>query len=791
MWQKAVALVAVVALWACTPPPPPQPVDACGGACTEDQVCVRAECVEKVCEPFETACRDTRVLATCNGNGTAVLEEECPANNACFDGGCIPIICDPGTAFCGTDGVRKVCAADGLTFSDDPCQGSTGCSGAGECVPQICSPLSVECIEEGGRDVMRCSLSGTEWVEGECQPSEACLQNECKRLICAPGEPACADGSTSGICDPTGTQVIDHVACDPATASVCNQTTGQCDTACALSALTKSYIGCDYWFAVTHNIEDDVQDPGCSSRDPGYDDFPSAVVIANTNNVPTQVTLYDGSGNVVTLPDAQQLQPWKARNLFGQCEPLASETAVTHSQILVADGTVTPIDSEVVDGVSIPPGSTAQFLITSPAIVGTRITSEAFHVESTLPVSAYFFHPICCNFSFSNDASLLIPSTAWRDGYFAVAPAHLGGSFSDPGFAAGVAVIASQDETEIALRLGPGQVASQFKIENGVPSFVGNELRTTLQRGQVLQLETRHNSPRGDVTGLLVAGSKPIGVFGFHTCVYAPSNLGACDHVEEMMLPIETWGKEYIAVMPKLRNPDLTDSRNEERSFYRVVSAAPTNRVIVSPKPTDADGWPIQFSDQNVKCPIAADGSFVLGEGQFCELSSREDFQITADQPVLVGVVLSGQGSTNLGYDGVHAGDPSLTLLVPVNQFRQDYSFLTPDTYFVDYVTVIFKSTTRIELDGVPIDNPSVANQSIGSNTMAEAASPIPGTEYQRMTISLSVGAHRMRALRPGSDAPGDRFGIFNYGYDDYVSYAYPGGLDLVQMSEYPNLPDF
>ena len=38
---------------------------------------------------------------------------------------------------------------------------------------------------------------------------------------------------------------------------------------------------------------------------------------------------------------------------------------------------------------------------------------------------------------------------------------------------------------------------------------------------------------------------------------------------------------------------------------------------------------------------------------------------------------------------GRRAGDPALFLQPSDQQFRSDYVFLTPDTYFVDYVTVI------------------------------------------------------------------------------------------------------
>jgi hypothetical protein len=67
--------------------------------------------------------------------------------------------------------------------------------------------------------------------------------------------------------------------------------------------------------------------------------------------------------------------------------------------------------------------------------------------------------------------------------------------------------------------------------------------------------------------------------------------------------------------------------------------------------------------------------------------------------------IISGQESTGvLSSFGEHAGDPSIFLVPPARQYRNNYSFLTPETYFVDYVTVISSTSNQILLDGNPVD---------------------------------------------------------------------------------------
>ena len=776
---------------ACTAPPPPEPIDACGGKCTDEQICVDSECLDKICEPFAQSCADAATLLTCNGNGTAQLSETCPGGTACLAGSCASTVCIPETYFCGSDGERKLCSSDGLSFATDACPSGQGCSGAGQCVDQICSPSEVlSCVTEGSRDIMRCDLSGTAQVSGQCDSDQRCVANQCKDLICSLGRKFCVDNQTLADCADFGTAAENIETCDVGTGAQCmvdadNPDGALCATACDVAANSKSYIACDYRFAITDNsLADDLRS--------GTDAFPAAVVIANANDQPVLLTLYGHDGNVLSLP---------AKRSVGDRNPTGTlPNQDVHSKITVA-GNTTNIDSQAVDGLSLAAGGTATLLLPDDAVHGSGIFAQGYHLEASLPVSAYIFNPICCNYAYSNDASLLIPTTAWRQAYYVVSAPHRTWSAGflgmqqneDASSPATITVVASQDNTQVVIKPRAGQPVSEFKIENGLPNF-GNdsahpgELRLNLNANEVLQLETAYASNSPDPTGVLVASDKAVAVFGGNECAYVPEKKQACDHLEEMMLPIETWGTTYLGVMPRLRNPDTSSAENQERLYYRFVSASGPNRVQILPKPVDFVG---AHAANSPTCNLASDGSFVLAEGDFCEFGSRDNFQITSAEPVMVGVLFVGQDATGLTDFGSHAGDPSLSQLVPVDQYRKSYSFLTPDSYAADYVTVNYKDNSSILLDEAAITGlPACSGDMV--NCIDQASVAIAGTAFSAVTLRLSRGAHTMRSVSvANATADGDRFGIFNYGYDDYVSYAYPGGLDLVQTSTFPNMPDF
>ena len=105
-------------------------------------------------------------------------------------------------------------------------------------------------------------------------------------------------------------------------------------------------------------------------------------------------------------------------------------------------------------------------------------------------------------------------------------------------------------------------------------------------------------------------------------------------------------------------------------------------------------------------------------------------------------------------------GDPAFVVVLPVEQFRDRYVFLTPSAYLKDYVTVVAPADASVVLDGAPIV--PLATATVAGFTVVRAA--------------LSDGVHKLSADQP--------IGATVYGYDDDVSYAYPAGAAIRDLSD-------
>jgi hypothetical protein len=114
-------------------------------------------------------------------------------------------------------------------------------------------------------------------------------------------------------------------------------------------------------------------------------------------------------------------------------------------------------------------------------------------------------------------------------------------------------------------------------------------------------------------------------------------------------------------------------------------------------------------------------------------------------------------------FTGGDTGDPALTLAVPVEQYRTEYLFHAPINYEVQYVNVTAPNGALVELDGRPV-----------------TLTPIGTTGWSMARVPLDLGPrgdgnHTIRSSMG--------FGITVYGYGQYTSYWYTGGLNLQHVA--------
>ncbi len=584
----------------------------------------------------------------------------------------------PSTGGCGfgqsrcvdDDTIERCTDPENSTWTPETCPGESFCE-QDACRQVICTPNEIVGCRGNARLI--CSERGGTSNELPCGAGETCRDGECTSEICLPGETICSAETQVQTCNAEQTGYIDSETCVDGT--LCDE--GRCKTLCELNSKSKSYLGCDYWSVDLDNIEEEG---------PGGQRLPYAIVISNPTDAPAEITITRTDGTVLPF----------------------------------ANSTVQPGELEIF---SMP---------TNFRLDGSGIhTNNAFHVSSTVPVTAHQFNPLNGENVFTNDASLLLPTTSLGYEYYVMAWRQAGTGLGAR--QSNTTVVATEDGTTNVTVTASSAAASG----PGVAALAAGATATyQLERGEVLTLGSNRSIEGGDMTGTFISADQPVSVFGGNECAIVPDGVPYCDHIESQLFPLESWGSTYIFTPFKAR------------------SVAQTDTVVILAGESGA---------QINTTPLIPQNGASMDAGQALSLQRAEAFALTATSPVLMGHFLHGSNYPGFNRSGPCApsgiGDPAFTLVVPVEQYREDYIFLTPPGYLENYVNIVMLLGTSVTLDGQVID--------------ASQGTEIPGSGYVYVqhTLPSSQAVHRAT-----SEAA---FGLTAYGYDCDVSYAYPGGLNL------------
>ena len=623
--------------------------------------------------------------------------------------------------------------------------------------PAECTPGERTCAENGPPAGITCGPDGR-WAIAPCAAGEVCLgDGACvpDGATCDAGDRICLGDERPAECRP-GEGWVDLPRCLPGW--VCSGD-GRCrDPACATRA-ERSYLGCEFLAVDLQNIA--FAPFGATA------DAPLGVVLANADTaLSTRVWVTEPDGAPAALIGEITVRP-----------PLvaAGTPAVTvRSEVRDEGGAVVEAGFDRAHPVDIPPGGMAILLLPHhPYAESSIVRSDAWTITTDRPVAAYQFSPYCCNYSFTNDASLLLPIAALGTDYrFVGVPAWRDPQQPDPGdpnpiegpgLAATLTVIGSERATRVTVTLPRGAAVEPDPA--GRLRIAGNTVQFELDANEVAHLTTPPPGPgappRGvDLSGAHIAADAPVAVFSGHQCTYFPQEYSACDHLEEQLFPTDTWGTRFLLTPPRMRAPDPRLAT--EAIYWKFVARDPDTRIAFSVPFATLDSQPPGFVGvSDCADRLLDDRSFMLQPGETCEFGTRAPVAVSSDRPISVLGILSGQSTIGIAgaFGGAHAGDPSIFLVPPEYQFRRDYAFLTPTTYFVDLLTVVAPQGTALVLDGQPID--------------LAGAIAIPGSNQVYTHIELADGPHRISGDQP--------FGILVYAYDDWVSYAFTGGQNLIK----------
>jgi len=471
--------------------------------------------------------------------------------------------------------------------------------------------------------------------------------------------------------------------------------------------------------------------------------FDFAVVAANAGDEAASVTVTIGDTAVATA----EIPPNELRTIFLPWVPTLKGPEGDQCNQVNASPSTARIDQGAFHLVSTRPIAVYQFNPLQYASVGGAPGKDWTKCKPSAPTCAF---PTNCNstyYTYTNDASLLLPSTAMT-GNYRVAGRH--GYFhplaSFPEF---VTITGTQDNTEVSV-----YVSATGTIEAGGPIGKipgGGSTTLSLNAGDVVQLLTYTSlSGVGELSGSLIQANKPVQVIAGTACSLAPDDKVACDHTEESLLPAETFGKHYLVAPPTGPNADTPGHIVRiYGNFDATTFTYPSGKPAGAPDSLNAGQW----VDLGV-----VQGSFeVVGDQAFAVAS----FQ-------LGGSLVDPDPSAPDGVNQEGRGDPSLSYMTAVEQYRTKYVFLAPSNYDMSYADVVMPMEAELVLDGALV---SQAPTAIGSGFGVVRLRLGPGQD----------GAHILTATEP--------VGLQVLGYGRYTSYQYPGGMNLRAIAPPPEPP--
>ena len=638
---------------------------------------------------------------------------------------------------CGTDPNHPVCCVVQGTAQCCQCAGDAACAAKGQTCFEgrclNCHPGLADC--ESVSSARLCRLDGSGWDFTECGVLK-CVGGLC--AYCVPGFKKC-EGTQVLQCQNDASTFTKVEDCDTSTTGR-KCLLGACIQACDLNAKFHTNQGCEFWAIDMDNYHDN--DPASDGQNSPY-----AIVVSNPDpDFPAIVTI--------------------------------SQTDGQETQVAAPPLTATPIFLKAFN------------------VAGPMKAKMARRVTSTLPIVAYQFNPLENVGVYSNDASLLLPTNVLGKHYMVMSWPTLPGT-NDAGqiLASNFAVVAAETtKTHVKVT-----VTAKTQGGGGLPVIAaGGKYETDIDPFDVLNFEA--SEPFGDLTGSTVDADGRVSVFGGHVCANAPISqcvtgkcsydpsiscatstdcpgISACDHMEEQIQPLAAWGMSYVVgrFWPRGSAPDV----------IRVLAAEDDTHVTVA--------------GASVTVPV-------LSRGKFHEFEITSNVEITADKQILIGQFMEGQdapgsahnfcldstatapcvtttpsmcqchspGGLSTGTSCVddsacspndaNIGDPDFLIGVPIDQFRSDYVFLVPGKYSHSYINLVAEASAQITLDGNLLDPGNL--HPVGSGAWSVARLP------------LGVGSHTVTSDR--------KVGISVYGWDRYVSYSYPGGMNVETLKAYP-----
>ncbi len=369
---------------------------------------------------------------------------------------------------------------------------------------------------------------------------------------------------------------------------------------------------------------------------------------------------------------------------------------------------------------------------------GSGNGGHSFHITTDVPVVAYEMNPYGGGSVAVTGASLLLPVSAWDTNYIA--------STASPQTvdAPSINIISATDNNKITFLPSVALAGG-----NGIPSAGANSPVTfTLNKGGQAQIKQS-----ADLVGSVISSTAPIGVMAGNPCMNMPQGTIFCDHGEQMIPPVRALGSEYVGVMYR--------PRAGEPAIWRVVGAV--------------DGTKLTYTPQIAGAPAT------VKEGQMVEFTTGTPFVVKSQDdkhPFELFAYMSGSNWTQM-QDKSGYGDPDFSVMVPPQQYMNQYVIMTDPTFPETNLVVVRRKDENNQFQDVTLDclkSPLTGWKAVGDYEWTRQ--DVSTGDFQSVN-GCSNGRHELESKAP--------FGLWVWGwgtpktsiFTENVSYAYPGGMNV------------
>lgn len=328
-------------------------------------------------------------------------------------------------------------------------------------------------------------------------------------------------------------------------------------------------------------------------------------------------------------------------------------------------------------------------------------------------------------------------------------------------------IMASEDDTQIEIQL----TAKSRRYE------LGETIQVTLNKGDSYQVggsdELQDFRGRHDLTGTKINSNKPIGVVAGHMRSSIPqtdhSASNSKDHLNEMLMPTDIWGKNFISIPFENESQDNGVSDN----YFKVVAQKEATQVKV----TLADG--------------TVETIFLGYPGYHDEKIYNQTAIWESNEPIQIMQFMA--RTPDKACDGFY--DPAMMLLTPSDKMVNFCFFRTPeysmDPAFRPQDISVFRCGRFLETDNqisshkisILMDNVAALNLRIDGRypndyeLLDQEIFEIDGKNYYLSHIRVEPGPHIIESQE-------GKFTSLHYGYGLYDSYAHTVGASFFNEDE-------